>query len=987
MGSLGLDRWIGRVAIVVALVCCAPGLQAQTRPEPPPKAGEANVAEVRIVGSGTPANKLPRLSTRAGQPFDPKIVEDDVRALDRTRRFIDIRPKYQRTPEGIVVIFDVIERPVVREIKYVGNKGIKRKKLEKQHELKVGDALDPHMIEDARRRIEEHYHGHGFTKARVATVEGTKPGESTVVFLINEGNRQRVWWTQFEGNTVATDSRLRTQVQSKPGILWFFGGYVDPKKIDEDIERLTAYYRSLGFFKARVSRVLEYDEDRDWLTISYVIDEGTRYKVRNVSVVGNETFASDELQQHFELKSGDHFDQAKLNKDINGIRDHYGTYGYIFADVKADTRFVEDQDQPGLVDLVYDIGEGDRYKIGRVDVKIGGDYAHTRDRVVRNRLSIMPGHWANTAQIRRDETRIKRSQVFENNPTKGSVPKIVVVPPAGIDEEQLARKPKRSGAAASGSSFRGQSPDPVWPPRTQDIQQHAASRPIYRAQDAGYGGSMVGATGPDARPASAYRPSSAAMQSISSGGAPAKPIGNLGPASSVDQRYFDPSVTPTQYLSPGPAGSAPAKASGSYGTPVMGPGNYAPPGGYVAVPPQPQAAAGMFAGPPVPVGDVGPIPAEGAPVVSEQPGAINYEVYPEAPEVDINASVTETQTGRIMFGVGVNSNAGLIGNIVLDEQNFDITRWPTSWSDWPNAFRGNGQRFRLEAAPGTQVSRYVISFQEPYLNDWPISFSTSASYYQRFFRDWYEERTSGRFGLGYQIPYRPDISINTGLRLESVEISRPRIPTPPELTEVLGQNTVVGLKVGIAHDTRDSPFLPTEGFFTNTEFEQVFGSFTYPRFTVEASRYFTLHQRIDGSGRQVLKVGGEFGVSGEDAPIYDRFFAGGYNTLRGFKFRGASPRTFGVAVGGRLQLLGTVEYMFPITADDMLRGVVFTDFGTVERDIEIEGDNFRAAPGFGLRITVPALGPAPLAFDFAFPVLEAPGDEDQIFAFFVGINR
>ncbi len=79
--------------------------------------------------------------------------------------------------------------------------------------------------------------------------------------------------------------------------------------------------------------------------------------------------------------------------------------------------------------------------------------------------------------------------------------------------------------------------------------------------------------------------------------------------------------------------------------------------------------------------------------------------------------------------------------------------------------------------------------------------------------------------------------------------------------------------------------------------------------------------------------------------------------------------------------------MFPITADDMLRGVVFSDFGTVEREIDLEGDNFRMAPGFGLRITVPALGPAPLAFDFAFPILEAPGDENQVFAFFVGINR
>jgi outer membrane protein insertion porin family len=373
------------------------------------------------------------------------------------------------------------------------------------------------------------------------------------------------------------------------------------------------------------------------------------------------------------------------------------------------------------------------------------------------------------------------------------------------------------------------------------------------------------------------------------------------------------------------------------------------------------------------------------------PGGVNYGVFPDPnlPTVDLEAIATEAQTGRLMFGVGVNSNAGLIGNIVLDEQNFDITRFPTSWEDFRNgtAWRGAGQRFRVEAAPGTSVSRYVVSFAEPYLFDSPVSFSAAGSFYQRFFRDWREQRTSGRFGLGYQFPFRPDLSLTTGVRLEDVEISEPRVPTPPELTEVLGHNTVVGLKVGLVHDTRDSPFLPTEGFMTNYEFEQVLGSFTYPRFIAEASRYFTLHQRPDGSGRHVLKVGGEFGVTGENTPIYDNFFAGGFNTLRGWRFRGASPRTLGVAVGGNLELLGSVEYMFPITADDMLRGVVFTDFGTVERKIELHSENFRMAPGFGLRITVPALGPAPLAFDFAFPILEADGDENQVFAFFVGINR
>jgi outer membrane protein insertion porin family len=94
-----------------------------------------------------------------------------------------------------------------------------------------------------------------------------------------------------------------------------------------------------------------------------------------------------------------------------------------------------------------------------------------------------------------------------------------------------------------------------------------------------------------------------------------------------------------------------------------------------------------------------------------------------------------------------------------------------------------------------------------------------------------------------------------------------------------------------------------------------------------------------------------------------------------------------VRVGGQLRWLNTLEYFFPLTADDMIRGTVFVDFGTVERDIDFDEDNFRLAPGLGLRVNVPALGPAPLAFDFAFPLASAPGDEEQVFSFFFGAMR
>ncbi|NBP87881.1 MAG: hypothetical protein EBU59_05110 [Planctomycetia bacterium] len=321
------------------------------------------------------------------------------------------------------------------------------------------------------------------------------------------------------------------------------------------------------------------------------------------------------------------------------------------------------------------------------------------------------------------------------------------------------------------------------------------------------------------------------------------------------------------------------------------------------------------------------MPPAGMPGFAQPP----VQVFPGSePYVIVDVDAEETQTGRLMIGAGVNSNAGLVGNIVIDEQNFDITRLPTSWDDIRNgtAFRGGGQRFRLEAAPGTQLQRYTATFQEPYLFDTRVGLSTSASYFTRYFYDWAEGRVGGRVGLGYQFIFAPDLSVNAGFRGESVDVFDPRVPGVPDVDNMLGVNGVYGFSAGIIHDTRDSPFLPTQGHLLTFEFEQVIGTFVYPRGVLEGRQYWLLNQR---------------------------------------------------------EWLNTIEYMFPITADDSLRGVVFTDFGTVESNVSI--NNMRVSPGFGLRITMPALGPAPIALDFAVPVSYAEYDSQQLFSFFVGFAR
>lgn len=1003
-----------------------PNGSANGQPNVPPlRPGETRVVNVVFEGmKSVSLGKLPKLGTRANEPYDPQVVEEDVRKLIKSRKFIDVQPKIQNTAQGVLVIFQVVERPLIHYIKMVGNEGVLTSTLIGKTDLKVSDGMDPYSIKEARDKLEVYYQEHGWAHVRISIIEGNKPGDQGAIFLIDEGDAPRIWKTKFVGNTISSGERLKTQIDSKPPILYLFKGYVDQKKIDEDVQKLTAYYRGLGFFDASVGRELEYDAKRKWVTLTFVINEGRRYKVRTVAFIGNQQVPNERIGKDFKLTAGQWFNQGAMTHDVNLVRDLYGGKGYVFADIQPDPRLLEGQAE---MDLIYNIKEGSRFRVGKINITIAGDSTHTHSRVIYDRLSLRPGDILDTRKLRSDERRLKASQVFAADPAKS--PKITFSPLGGLDPDKaIAEKPdehkRRSGmfgGTGSGSSsgsetYRGQSPDgnnDVWLSMdiTGELSPAAARQSgleIMPKEDA----SQIDDHGSGSEPMiiRAQAPSTAPGQTLTWG--TQSPVGGWAvQATDPDSvqrvtRYQPPpsnSIQPAAYNSTSPAYASPAGYSNS-------PSTYST---YPTAPGQPnvygagiQSATPSYAGAPVdppriafqaPSGGVAPGVAPG----TIQPGGVAPEAIVPGPAVGpiagpqvavepwlpVDVFTNETQTGKLMVGIGVNSDAGLIGNVVIDEQNFDIGRWPTSWEDFRDgtAFRGAGQRFRIEASPGTRVQRYVISFQEPYLGDTPVSFSTSFSYFTRIYENWDESRVGGRFGLGYY--FTPDLAGTAGFRIENIRISNPTTPTPPELERVLGHNLAYGFYLGGSHDTRDNPFLPTQGHLWRINYEQIFGDFTYPQVTVEGRRYFKIIERPDGSGPHVIGVGSQLGFSGGNTPIYDEFFAGGYSTLRGFTFRGASPLDMGVQVGGNFEWLNTVEYNFPITADDALRGVAFVDFGTVERSTEVKWEDFRIAPGLGMRIAIKALGPAPIALDFAVPIKHAAGDREEIFSFSISGSR
>jgi outer membrane protein insertion porin family len=450
------------------LVYCSPGYAQgggppQNSPPPPRDNSEQrarsagptfqigpkiNINKVIIRGNQTvPSSKVMSfLRTRKGRSFDPEVVQSDVHRLSSSGLFHDVQTFKQTVPGGVVITFEVFERPTIHQIKFLGATGIKEKTLLKKSGLEVGESLNIYSVEEARRKVEEHYREKGYNDARVTIAKGNQPADRDVVLMVNPGNKHQLWDVTIDGNTIASDARLKTQIDTKMGLgnyKMIFGG-LDRAKVDADVEKLTAYYRALGYFRARVGREITYGASGKWATVNFVIDEGPRYKIRSVSFAGEDDIAIGDLERQITLASGAFYHQGDMNRDLRALRDLYGSQGYIFADIKADPRFLE---EPGYLDLVYNISEGEQYRVGRIIVDIAGEHPHTRRSVVLSRLSFRPGDIIDSREIQNSERRLKSSQLFKHAPQEGITPRIVV------------RPPEDTGTRTASSTIRGQSPD------------------------------------------------------------------------------------------------------------------------------------------------------------------------------------------------------------------------------------------------------------------------------------------------------------------------------------------------------------------------------------------------------------------------------------------------------------------------------------------------------------------------------------------------
>ncbi len=397
--------------------------------------GETVVADVQIVGNQniTSARIFQQLQTRKDRFYDYETVLADIRRLNDMGAFDHVTYRLTETPEGMIVEFRVSERPIITEVVFHGNRSINDRDLKGRAGINAGDPLSEFAIESARRRLLDYYYEQGFNQASIQTVRGYKDQPNLVIFRINEGPKERIVDVKVEGGTIVSAERLASIVKSrgpKFHLLRYFNNVADMQKINDDVAVLESYYHSLGFLTATVGRRIDYDRSGKWVTVTFVVNEGPRFKVNEVRIVGNQFIETKSLMDLLNLKSGDMFDGTLLRRDVGEIVYAYGSLGFLYADVEPQTVM---RDEANLVDLVYTIKEGDRWRIRNINVNIEGEPHLMKDTTLLNQIDLVEGQLFNRRTLELNRLRIERQSLLETNPQVADPPDIKVIP---VDKEE-----------------------------------------------------------------------------------------------------------------------------------------------------------------------------------------------------------------------------------------------------------------------------------------------------------------------------------------------------------------------------------------------------------------------------------------------------------------------------------------------------------------------------------------------------------------------
>ncbi len=353
------------------------------------------------------------IETKVGMGYAADRIRRDIQALYRMGAFEDVQVERSGAAGGIRLVYVVSERSQVTKIRFEGNKKVKEDKLRELIDVKPFGTADSGKIASSVQKIREHYEKEGYHLVEVEPAFKAIPGtgDQELVFNIHERARIKVRRINFIGNKAFSDKTLKKKIKTreKGYWSWFSGGAkYQEEMVKRDTMFLLFHYQNEGYLKAKVDAPKVYlSRDREWVNLTYHVEEGEKYRIREMGMEGDILTTKEELVSKFKARAGNLYSRKNVEEDIALLSQVYGDQGYAFANINP---MIQPHDEDHTATVVYVVQKGPRVLIERINIT---GNATTRDKVIRRELLVKENTLYNETKLRQSRQRLEALGYFE----------------------------------------------------------------------------------------------------------------------------------------------------------------------------------------------------------------------------------------------------------------------------------------------------------------------------------------------------------------------------------------------------------------------------------------------------------------------------------------------------------------------------------------------------------------------------------------------
>jgi outer membrane protein insertion porin family len=382
----------------------------QALPSTPANAGIVRAVIIRGTERLEPETVRSYLNLNIGDRYDRDRTDQALKALFASELFADATI---RDDNGALTV-EVKENPVINRIVIEGAKRVKEDKIREEIRLAPRQIFTRSKARADVGRILELYRRAGRFAASVEPkIIQLEQNRVDVVFEMTEGPKSKVRQINVLGNSKFSEGDIRGAMatrQSRPWRFFSSNDTYDPDRLAYDQQKLRQFYLTNGYADFRVvSSVAELTPDGKDFIVTYVLDEGERYKFGKVELESQiRDIKPKEFRSLIRIQPGDWYDAQKIENTVEGLTETAGLLGYAFADVRP--QFDRDKDKREM-NITFQIGEAPRVYVERV--QINGNTV-TVDRVIRREFRLAEGDAFNSIKVKRSRDRLQSLGYFQD---------------------------------------------------------------------------------------------------------------------------------------------------------------------------------------------------------------------------------------------------------------------------------------------------------------------------------------------------------------------------------------------------------------------------------------------------------------------------------------------------------------------------------------------------------------------------------------------